>query len=68
MHAVPLLLITLIGLSLGLLAWGMWRTRGYDSNDALVESHGDVLLLGLLVLAAFTLGVFLTYVLLGPNW
>jgi hypothetical protein len=63
-HAVPLLLIVLVGLSLGLVAWGFLRVRSRETSGALMGTRDDVLL-GLLVLAAFALGAFLTYILLG---
>ncbi len=68
MPAAPMLLIALTGLLLGLGAWGFLRARRQEADAALAESHNDLLLLGLLVLAAFTLGVFLTYLLLGLHW
>lgn len=66
-HAVPLLLSALVGLLLGLVAWGFLRTRGHQVGDALIGARDDVLL-GLLVLAAFALGAFLTYVLLNISF
>ena len=63
-HAIPLLLSILVGLLLGLLVWGFWRTWRREVGGALLETRDD-LLLGLLMLAAFALGIFLTYVLLG---
>ncbi len=66
-HPIPLLLIILVGLLLGLVAWGFLRVRGRGDGDALMMLRDDVLL-GLLALAAFTLGVFLAYILLGLNW
>ena len=61
MHAIPVLLAILVGLLFGLLAWGFLRMQSREVGEALIEVRGDVLT-GLLVLAAFALGVFLTYV------
>jgi cytochrome c biogenesis protein CcdA len=57
---VPVLLSVLVGLLLGLVAWGALGSRHQDV-DNLMGMRDDVLL-GLLVLAAFALGVFLAYV------
>lgn len=69
MHAVPLLLSVLVGLLLCLVAWGLWQVHGHGGGDAALGTHGggDVLL-WFLVLAAFALGVFLTYVLISVNF
>jgi hypothetical protein len=60
MQAIPVLLAILVGLLFGLLAWGFLRMRGHDAGETLIGA-GDGVLTGLLVLAAFALGVFLTY-------
>jgi hypothetical protein len=60
MQAIPVLLAILVGLLFGLLAWGFLRMRSREAEEALMGA-GDDLLTGLLVLAAFALGVFLTY-------
>jgi hypothetical protein len=66
-HITPIILISiLIGLLFGLLVWGFWRARHRDLDHMLLESHDD-LLLGLLVLGAFAMGVFLTYALVNFN-
>jgi len=62
-HGVPILLSILVVLSISLVAWGIIRLPGQQQDDALMGAHGD-LLLGLLILAAFISGVFLTYLLL----
>jgi hypothetical protein len=62
-HTVPLLLSLLVGLVLGLLAWGLVRGRGHAGSDAQMPAP-DGMLLGLLALAAFAMGVFLTYLVL----
>jgi hypothetical protein len=61
-HAVPLLISLLIGALLALITWGVARVRAHDAVYAEAEAH-DGLLLGLLVFAVFTVGVFLTYAL-----
>jgi hypothetical protein len=62
--AMPLLLSILVGFLLGLVTVGLLRLRRSPSEGSLPE-NGDGLLLGLLALAAFAMGVFLTYLLLG---
>jgi len=62
-HAVLLLLSLLVGLMVALVAWGFMRNQRHAGNEALLRPP-DGLLLGLLVLAAFAIGVFLTYLLL----
>jgi hypothetical protein len=66
-QVVPLLLGVLVGLLLSLVAWGFFRSRRHRVGDALMEGRGDVLV-GFLILAAFALGVFLIYVLIGPGF
>jgi hypothetical protein len=63
LHTVPFLLTVLIGLLLGLVTWGFLRVRRHATEDDSVEMRDDVLL-ALLVLAVFSLGVFVTYILL----
>jgi hypothetical protein len=65
-HAVPLLLIVLVTLVLSLVGWGFMRSTRRGIVDTPREARSDVLL-GLLLLAAFALGVFLTYVLMVPG-
>jgi hypothetical protein len=62
MHSTPLLLSILVGLLIGLIAWGFWRTHQQDVNGALTGGLDD-LLVGFLVLAGFASGVLLTYLL-----
>jgi hypothetical protein len=55
----------LVALVLGVVIWGFFlRGQGRQFDRALIGS-GDDLIIGLLVLAAFALGIFLTYALLG---
>jgi hypothetical protein len=63
-EAVPLLLSAVIGFILGLLVLGLARSTRPRDGDASPET-GDDLLLGLLVLAAFALGWFVIYILIG---
>ena len=61
---IPLLLIVLVALLLGLVAWGFWRARGQEISGIPMTSRDDMLL-GFLVLAAVALAIFLVYALLG---
>jgi hypothetical protein len=63
-QVIPLLLIMLVALLLGLVAWGFWRTRGQEINGIPMTSRDDVLL-GFLVLAVVALVIFLVYALFG---
>jgi hypothetical protein len=62
--ATPLLLSILVGFLLGLVTVGLLRLR-CSPTDGDFPKSSDALLLGLLALAAFALGVFLTDVLFG---
>jgi len=64
MNAIPLLLLILIGLMLGLVAWGVLRLRRRTVDDALPETDNSILV-GLLVLGVLGLVVFLAYLMLG---
>ncbi len=66
-HAAPLLLSLLIGLLLGLVIREFLRSQRYEVGDTLMEMR-DGFLLGLLVLAALALGVFVVYLLLGTHF
>jgi hypothetical protein len=66
-HAIPLLISTLVGAVLSLTAWGLWQSRSRAMGDGLTAKRGDVLL-WMLILAAFALGAFVTYVLIGFNF
>ena len=65
MHAIAVLLAVLVGLLCGLLAWGLLRMRSHSDGryEAGETSPGarDGVLVALLVLAAFALGVFVSY-------
>ena len=61
---IPLVISILVGFLLGLVTVGLLRLRRSPVDSNLTESS-DALLLGLLVLAAFAMGVFLTYILWG---
>lgn len=62
--ALPLLISVLVGLLLGLVSVGFLglARRPAEGNWS---TPGDGLLLGLLALAAFAMGVFLTYLVFG---
>ncbi len=64
MPEVPLLLALLVGLLLGLTTAGLLRARVRRTAAATASGQSD-LLAGMLVLAAFALGAFTTYVLIG---
>jgi hypothetical protein len=59
----PLLLSLLVGGTLGLAAWGLIREHNREVGSAWFQTS-DRLLIGLLTLAAFAIGAFITYVLL----
>ena len=63
MGPIPLLLSALVGLVLALVTWGFLRLRRH--LDEAQAASPDGALLVLLALAAFALGAFLTYALLG---
>ena len=62
MHLAPLALSILIGLLLGLMAWGSLEARRDDGN-AVPAEMGEILLLWLLALAGFGMSIFLMYIL-----
>ena len=62
--AAPLVISILVGLLLGLVTMGLLRLR-HSPSEGIVSATGDGLLLGLLALAAFAMGVFLSYLLFG---
>jgi len=62
---MPLMLIALLAVVVALLVWGTLIARRCWSNTVDLSARDDVLLLGLLVLAAFAMGAFLAYTLLG---
>ena len=61
---IPLTISILVGCLLGLVAVGLLRLR-HSPTEGSLPGTSDALLLGLLALAAFAMGVFLTYVLFG---
>jgi hypothetical protein len=62
--ATPLVISVLVGFLLGLVTVGLLRLHRVPAQDSLPGSS-DALLLGLLTLAAFAMGAFLTYILFG---
>ena len=63
LHTVPLLLSILTGLLLGLVTWGFLRVQRHATEEDSLETRDEVLL-ALLVLAVFSVGAFITYILL----
>jgi hypothetical protein len=61
---MPLVISILVGFLLGLVTVGLLRLR-HSPTEGSLPGTGDALLLGLLALAAFAMGVFLTYALFG---
>jgi hypothetical protein len=61
---VPLVISIMVGFLLGLVAVGLLRLR-HSPAEGNLPGTSDALLLGLLALAAFALGVFLTYMFFG---
>jgi hypothetical protein len=62
-HTIPALLSVLVGLIVSLTVWGFVRGRNREIGVVWMGTP-DGMLLAMLVLAAFAMGVFLTYVLL----
>ena len=60
----PLVISILVGFLLGLVTLGLLRLRRSPTEGSFPRTS-DALLLGLLALAAFAMGVFLTYALFG---
>jgi hypothetical protein len=65
MHTVLLLLIILVALLLGLLGVGFFVSRRHRTDNLLTWVADDLILLGLLTLAAFVFGVLVATTLLG---
>jgi NhaP-type Na+/H+ or K+/H+ antiporter len=63
LHSILLLLSILTGLLIGWLVWALLRNRQVNTNGGTVDTRDDMLLV-LLALAAFSLGSFMTYLLL----
>lgn len=63
LHSILLLLSILTGLLIGWLVWALLRNRRVNTNGGTVDTRDDMLLV-LLALAAFSLGSFMTYLLL----
>ncbi len=64
LSATPLVISILVGILLGLVTVGLLRLR-HSPTESSSPGTSDAMLLGLLALAAFAMGVFLTYVLFG---
>lgn len=63
-QVIPFLLIFLVGLLLSFIGWGFWRSYRSQKPGGITSGTRDEILLGLLVLAAFSLGIFFAYALL----
>ena len=63
-HPILILLLFIVGLLSALIIWGFWQTQKQKFNKGLMGSDDNNLQLWLLALAIFSLGVFITYVLL----
>ena len=63
-YVIPILLGVLIGLVLALVSWGFWCSQNQRVAGFVVGARGDMLV-WLLILAAFTLGIFIAYLLTG---
>ena len=62
--AIPLLISLLVGLLMGLVTVGVLRLRSHPAEGSWPVVN-DGLLLGLLALAAFAMGAFVTYLMFG---
>jgi hypothetical protein len=62
-EAIPLLVGIVVGLLLGVIAWSMVKARQQTTNEPITDRQQQVLL-GLLLVAMFGAGVFITYFLL----
>ncbi len=60
---MPLLIGVTVMALVGLVFWGFWKYQRGPVDEILMDAH-DKLLLGLLLLSAFALGVFLTQMVL----
>jgi NhaP-type Na+/H+ or K+/H+ antiporter len=66
-HTVSLVLSILVGVLLGLVTWGFLRLGHRRSNDDDLEPRDEVLY-GLLAFSVFSLGAFVTYILILSCW
>jgi hypothetical protein len=62
-EAIPLLMGIVVGLLLSVVVWSAVKARRQTTSDVIVDFQQQVLL-GLLLVAVFAAGVFLTYLLL----
>jgi len=65
-HTVSLVLSILVGVMLGLVTWGFLRLRRRFADDDM-ETRDEVLY-SLVAFAVFSLGAFVTYILLLSCW
>jgi uncharacterized protein YacL len=62
-EAIPLLVGIVVGLLLSVIAWSVVKTRREPASETTVDVQQQVLL-GLLLVAVFGAGIFVTYLLL----
>jgi hypothetical protein len=65
-HGAPLLLALLVGLLLGLVIAGLLANTAGMTRETPARPRSEILS-GMLVLAAFAMGAFVAYILLGPR-
>lgn len=64
-QVIPFLLSLLVGLLLSFVGWGFWKSHKSQKLNGITSGMRDEVMLGLLALAAFSLGIFFAYALLG---
>lgn len=62
LHTAPILLYSLVGVLIGLLAWGFLLSRSHTTNRVWSDAP-DHLRFWLLLLAVFSLGAFVAFTL-----
>jgi hypothetical protein len=63
-QTIPLLLSFLTGFLLAFLIWALLQARSRDGSNGRSGWREDVIIVVLLICAAFAVGIFLTYTLL----
>ena len=67
MQTIPLLLSFLTGFLLAFFIWALWQSRSHGNSNGRSGRHEDVVIVLLLICAAFAIGIFLTYTLLAMH-
>ena len=62
-EAIPLLVGIVVGMLLSVIAWSVLKARRQTTSDTIVDLQQQVLL-GLLFVAVFGAGIFITYLVL----